>query len=79
MSWQSYVDSNLVGTGNVSQASIFGLNGGVWATSPGFQLQPSEVSKIIEGFKNSEPVIENGIHIAGEKYFTLLANERSIY
>ena len=38
MSWQSYVDTNLVGTGTVSQAAIVGLKGGVWASSSGFNV-----------------------------------------
>lgn len=38
MSWQSYVDTNLVGTGNVTQAAIIGLKGGVWASSSGFTV-----------------------------------------
>ena len=39
MSWQGYVDTNLVGTGKVSEAAIIGLKGGVWATSPGFNVR----------------------------------------
>ena len=39
MSWQAYVDSNLLGTGHVSQAAIYGLNGGEWAKSAGFQVR----------------------------------------
>lgn len=38
MSWQAYVDSNLVGTGHVSQGAIYGINGGEWAKSAGFQV-----------------------------------------
>lgn len=38
MSWQSYVDTNLVGTGNVTSAAIVGLKGGVWAASTGFTV-----------------------------------------
>lgn len=38
MSWQAYVDTNLVGTGSVSQAAIYGAQGGVWASSPGFAV-----------------------------------------
>lgn len=38
MSWQGYVDTQLVGTGRVSQAAIYGLNGGLWAASPGFSV-----------------------------------------
>lgn len=38
MSWQGYVDNNLVGTGHVTQGAIVGLEGGVWAASSGFQV-----------------------------------------
>lgn len=38
MSWQGYVDTNLVGTGKISQAAIIGLKGGVWATSADFNV-----------------------------------------
>jgi len=41
MSWQGYVDTNLVGTGRVSKAAIIGLKGGVWATSSGFTVSQS--------------------------------------
>lgn len=37
----AYVDTNLVGTGKVSQAAILGQQGGVWAISSGLQvIQP---------------------------------------
>lgn len=39
MSWQQYVDSNLVGTGHVSQAAIVGVGGGIWAKSAGFNVK----------------------------------------
>ena len=38
MSWQAYVDDQLVGTGMVNKACIIGLNGGVWAQSHGFAV-----------------------------------------
>lgn len=38
MSWQSYVDINLVGTGNVTSAAIVGVKGGVWAASAKFTV-----------------------------------------
>lgn len=34
----AYVDSNLVGTGKIARAAILGLQGGVWAASPGFSV-----------------------------------------
>ncbi|KAI9475732.1 MAG: profilin [Benjaminiella poitrasii] len=79
MSWQAYVDNNLVGTGQVSQAAIYGLNGGEWAKSAGFQVKPSEVQEIIGAFSNADYVRANGVHVNGVKYLLLRADERSIY
>lgn len=38
MSWQAYVDSNLIGSGQITQAGIYGLQGGQWAASSGFNV-----------------------------------------
>lgn len=38
MSWQGYVDQQLLGTGFVNKAAIIGLNGGIWAQSAGFAV-----------------------------------------
>jgi profilin len=39
MSWQSYVDDQLIGTGHVSKAVITGLDGSIWAVSSGFSVR----------------------------------------
>ncbi|EEB86933.1 hypothetical protein MPER_15940, partial [Moniliophthora perniciosa FA553] len=54
MSWQAYVDTNLVGSGKVSKAAILGQGGGVWATSPGFDISPEEQKAIVSGFNSPE-------------------------
>ncbi|KAI9245506.1 profilin [Helicostylum pulchrum] len=80
MSWQAYVDTNLVGTGYVSQAGIYGLNGGgVWAASPGFSIKPTEIQTILNGFTDADSVRANGVRINDVKYLTLRVDERSIY
>ncbi|KAI9030020.1 profilin [Phycomyces nitens] len=79
MSWQSYVDVNLVGTGKVTKAAIYGLNGSLWAATSGFQLGTTDIQEIIAGFTNPDPIRASGIHINGVKYFSLRADERSIY
>ncbi|KAK0544068.1 profilin, required for normal timing of actin polymerization in response to thermal stress [Tilletia horrida] len=79
MSWQTYVDSNLVGSGHISKAAILGLKGGVWAASPGFDIKPDEQKTVISGFTNPESVQASGIRVAGKKYFTLQVNDRSQY
>jgi profilin len=38
MSWQTYVDSNLLGTKKVAKAAIFGHDKSQWATSTGFSV-----------------------------------------
>ncbi|KAF8876935.1 profilin [Infundibulicybe gibba] len=79
MSWQAYVDTNLVGTGKIAKAAILGLQGGVWAFSPGFTISTDEQKKVVDAYKNLEGVRTSGLVVAGIKYFTLSADGRSIY
>ncbi|EGN94506.1 hypothetical protein SERLA73DRAFT_188444 [Serpula lacrymans var. lacrymans S7.3] len=79
MSWQAYVDNNLIGSGKVSKAAILGLAGGVWASSSGYTIAPAEQKAIVESFKNPVAAQASGVRIIGQKFFTLQANDRSIY
>lgn len=72
MSWQQYVDVNLCGTGNVSEAAICGHDGNPWASSAGLTsvIKPAEVAAIVRGF--SDPTsVQGGIHLGGVKYMFL--------
>jgi profilin len=79
MSWQAYVDNNLVGTGSVTSAAIVGLKGGVWAASKGFAPSAQEITALVNGFTDASALQASGIRINNVKYFTLQANDRSIY
>ncbi|KAH9945559.1 profilin [Amylocystis lapponica] len=79
MSWQAYVDTNLLGTGKVSKAAIIGLAGGVWASSPGFNLSADEQKAAVAAFTDPAGAQASGIRLGGQKFFTLQANERSLY
>ncbi|KAI0746700.1 profilin [Daedaleopsis nitida] len=79
MSWQAYVDTNLVGSGKISKAAIVGLGGGVWASSAGFTLSTEEQQKVIGAFTNADNVRQHGILLAGQKFFVLRADDRSVY
>jgi profilin len=79
MSWQGYIDNQLLGTKSITQAAILGLKGGVWASSPGFNVSPQEQSALTKGFDDPSPLQSGGLHVAGKKYFCLQANDRSIY
>jgi hypothetical protein len=48
MSWQSYVDDQLLATKLVSRAAIAGHDGNIWATSEGF---PATAAEIKVGFQ----------------------------
>jgi len=79
MSWQAYVDDNLVGSKKISRAAILGLQGGVWAISPGWSLSPEEQTAAIKACDNREQTQASGIRLAGVKYFTLQATDKQVY
>ncbi|KAH7926590.1 Profilin/allergen [Leucogyrophana mollusca] len=78
MSWKDFVD-NLLGSNKVSKAAILGQKGGVWASSPGYSLSPQEQKAAIEAFNNPSGAQANGVRLANQKFFVLVANERSVY
>ncbi|KAF9465991.1 profilin [Collybia nuda] len=79
MSWQAYVDTNLVGSGKVTRAAIVGLQGGVWAASAGYTLSKEEENALIAGYNDLASVQASGVRLAGQKFFTLRTTDRSIY
>jgi len=83
MSWQAYVDTSLVGTGDVDKAAIFNSEGNsVWATSAGFQVTPQEMQEVVGAYKDTsmpKKVQSTGLHIAGEKYIVIKADDTSLY
>ncbi|KAF8934079.1 profilin, required for normal timing of actin polymerization in response to thermal stress [Haplosporangium gracile] len=79
MSWQAYVDNNLVATGKVAKGAIFGLDGSVWATSSNFSVSGAEAIKLIAAFNDISDVAANGLHLEGTKYVFLRNPDNSIY
>ena len=70
MSWQAYVDDNLIKSGMVTAAGIYDLQGNPWASSEGFALQVAEVAAV-SGWLHSGQVMgmaASGALIAAEKY-----------
>ncbi|CAD0114403.1 unnamed protein product, partial [Aureobasidium uvarum] len=71
--------SSLIGTGNIDKAAIFNSEGNsVWATSAGF----TEMAEVASAFKDTSDVKKvqsTGLHIAGEKFIVLKADDRSLY
>jgi hypothetical protein len=48
MSWQDYVDNQLIASQCVSKACIAGHDGGVWAKSDGFEVSFLSKLRILE-------------------------------
>ncbi len=72
MSWQSYVDTNLVGSGKLAKAAILGTDGSVWATSADFPLSASEVKSLMQSYTSPSDLFLKGIELGGKKVGALL-------
>lgn len=68
--------------GRVDKAAIAGLNGGgMWGSTPGFTLSPSEGAYIADIFNDAgkekwDAMWVDGIHINGERYVVFREDER---
>ena len=78
LSWQPYVDTNLVDTGAVTQAAILGHDGRTWASSAGFVVTPAQGRTLANAFSNPGS-IRSGFDLDRFHYVTLRADNRSIY
>ena len=67
MSWQSYVDDQLLATKSVTKAAIAGHDGTIWANSEGFAVSGEEVKMILSNFGDSDKLAQNGLTIAGSR------------
>ena len=76
MSWQSYVDEQLLATKMVSEAAICGHDGNIWATSAGFGVTAAELKHLATNFGNMNVLPMSGLNVNGTKYMFLSANDR---
>merc|ERR1711872_1195436 len=77
MSWQSYVDTQLIQK-DLTNAAIAGLDGNIWAKSAGFNIIPEEVKTLLANFEDSGKMAASGLTLCGTKYFYLSGNEEVI-
>uniref|UniRef100_A0A6U9CQC2 Profilin n=1 Tax=Emiliania huxleyi TaxID=2903 RepID=A0A6U9CQC2_EMIHU len=77
MSWQTYVDTNLVGTGMVTSAGIYDLQGNPWAYSAGFAAQVAEVAAVSGHFAAPSGLAATGATVAGVKYMFVRGEENA--
>lgn len=78
MSWQDYVDNQLIASQCVSKACISGHDGGVWAKSEGFDVTKEELAKLVQGFDKTEILTSGGVTLAGQRHIYLSGTDRVI-
>jgi len=78
MSWQNYVDKQLMGDGLVAKAVIAGLDGTVWAKSNNIEPTRDELVKLAGSFADQRCLTMNGVHMGGEKYYYLSGTDKVI-
>ena len=83
MSWQAYVDNNLVGSGQITAGAILGLDGSQWARSakfPNLDTATKEAMVLVkENFEKAGNAQSKGIIVGKQKYMCVRADPRSVY
>lgn len=78
MSWQDYVDKQLLASRCVTKACIAGHDGNVWAKSDGFEVSKDEVLKLVKGFEQQDILHSSGVTLAGSRYIYLSGTDQVI-
>lgn len=78
MSWQDYVDKQLLASKCVTKAAIAGHDGGVWAKSENFEVTKEEISKLVQGFDKQDLLTSAGVTLAGTRYIYLSGTDKVI-
>ncbi|OLN95629.1 Profilin [Colletotrichum chlorophyti] len=84
MSWQAYVDTSLVGTGQIDKAAIISIAGdSTWASTAGFTISATEMKAVADIVTGNAAVKDkafaDGLYIGGERYVMARAEEGTIY
>ncbi|KAH7836141.1 hypothetical protein Vadar_033112 [Vaccinium darrowii] len=75
MSWQSYVDEQLmyeIEGNTLTSSAILGQDGSVWAQSANFpQFKPEEITAIMKDFDEPGTLAPTGLYLGGTKYMVI--------
>jgi len=78
MSWQSYVDDQLVATKMVKHAVICGHDGNIWAQSAGFTVSVDELKALLAKYSSTDQLAQSGLTIATTKYMYLSSSDKVV-
>merc|ERR1711971_858696 len=65
MSWQSYVDDQLISTNMIKNAVIAGHDGNIWASSSWFNVTAAELKVILDRYSSTDQLAINGVTVGG--------------
>eukprot|EP00668_Euglena_longa_P001211 GGOE01001436.1.p2 GENE.GGOE01001436.1~~GGOE01001436.1.p2 ORF type:complete len:127 (-),score=38.70 GGOE01001436.1:149-529(-) len=69
MSWQTYVDINLMGNGHNQHAAILSRGDGkLLAASSGFHIAPDEVEQLGQLLRSPQEAMRGSVTLAGSAY-----------
>ncbi|KAF7028248.1 hypothetical protein CFC21_040203 [Triticum aestivum] len=75
MSWQTYVDEQLlcdIDGQRLTAAAILGHDGAVWAESESFpKVKPEEITAVINDFDEPGSLAPTGLFLGGTKYMVI--------
>merc|ERR1712001_153267 len=78
MSWQSYVDDQLISTKVIKNAVIAGHDGNIWASRAGFPVSVDELKGLLGRYANTDELAMKGVTVGGTKYMFLSATDRVV-
>ncbi|XP_033229442.1 profilin [Belonocnema kinseyi] len=78
MSWQDYIDKQLLASRCVTKAAIAGHDGNLWAKSEGFEVSNVPLTKEIFFFEKTDILTSSGVTLAGNRYIYLSGTDRVI-
>ena len=65
LSWQSYVDDQLLAAKTVTKAAIAGHDGNLWATSQGFGVTAEEMKVLLSNMGSTDVFAMSGLKVLG--------------
>ena len=78
MSWQAYIDDQLLATKIVKDAVICGHDGNIWAKSAGFNVSAEELQAFLAQYDKPEEMGASGPIIAMEMFLYISSFENKV-
>lgn len=78
MSWQGYVDQQLMGSKVITKAIIAGHDGTIWAKTDNINPSREELKLLSDSFPDQSNLTMSGVTVGSEKFFYLSGNERVV-